>query len=136
MSSWISAAIAGSLLFRSRSTPALISSCTSSGPRPARSRHARAAASASSIALAGCDGSSAIAVAVASTTVPIALHQITDPEDDDPDLQAGRERQQQHAIARLEAALVQVLPQRNEMRRRSRVAQLVDGDHDMPRDGA
>src|SRR5512134_3705102 len=136
MSSWISAAIAGSLMLRSRYTPALISNCTSSARRPARSRHARAAASVRSTALADAGPSSAVAVATASMIVPMALDESPDAEDDDADLQSRGQRQQQHAVALAQTALVQVLPQRDEMRRRCGVAQLVDGDDEMPRERA
>src|SRR5450631_1516400 len=112
--------------------PALISRSSSSAVRFARSRHARAAASASSSAPGVIDRwcAVAVAVAVASMIVPIALHQLIDLEDHDPHLQARSNSEEHDSVVLGEAALPQVLPHGDEMRRRGRVAELVDGhDH-------
>src|SRR5271165_684833 len=125
MSSWINDATAGSLMPLSLYTPALISRSTSSAVRFARCRHNRAAASASPSA----PNDPPSAVAVASMIVPIAPHQLIDLEDHDAHLQTRSKREQHHPVLRDEAALLQILAQRNEMRRRRGVAQLIDGDH-------
>src|SRR5450755_451283 len=132
MSSWINDANAGSLRILSWKTPALISRSSSSAVRPARSRHEQAAASASSSAPRVNDRwcALAVAVALASMIVPIALDQLINFEDHDSHLEARGNREQHDSVFLREAALAQVLPQGDEMRRRRRVAELVDGhDH-------
>src|ERR1019366_403623 len=126
MSSWISDANAGSFMILSWYTPALTSKSNSSAVRSARSRHKRAAASAS-FSAPGANGRwCAVAVALASMIVPIAPHQMIALEDHDSHLEARSEREQQHSVLLGEAALPQVLPQRDEMRRRRRVAELIN----------
>src|ERR1035438_639280 len=133
MSSWINYANAGSLRILSWKTPALISRSSSSAVRFARSRHERTAASASSSAPGVNDRWCAVAVAVAlaSMIVPIALHELIDLEDHDPHFQARSNREEHDSVFTREASFPQVLPQGDEMRRRRRVADLVDGHDDV-----
>src|ERR1035437_1143403 len=130
MSSWIKDANAGSLTILSWYTPALTSKSSSSAVRFARSRHERAAASASFNAPGANGRGCALAVALASMIVPIAPHQLIDLKDHDPDLEPRSQSEEQDSVFLVKAALPQVLPQRDEMRRRRRVAKLINGhDH-------
>src|SRR5215212_8037253 len=129
MSSWIRDANAGSLRILSWYTPTLISRSSSPAVRRARSRHERAAASTASSAPGAIERSCATAVAVASMIVPMALHQLIDLEDHGSHLEARGDRQEHDSVLLGEAALAEVLPQRDEMRRRRGVTELVDGHH-------
>ena len=58
--------------------------------------------------------------------VPIVIHQLVHPEDDDTHLESRREREEQDLVPLLEPLRLEVLVQRDEVRRRCRVAALGD----------
>src|SRR5271157_535233 len=94
--------------------------------RCARARHARAASSASFSAPCRNGPWRACAVATASMRVPIVIHQLVHPEDDDTYLEPRRQREEQDLVARLEPPGLEILVQRDEVRRRCGVAALRD----------